>query len=128
MKNQLMKTKPVQKMKLNSSEKMKQKSFNIRNITGKGDKAQTLILEGDLGIKNAAAMTKTLLSLKFNGEKLIFNLRKVEKLDITTIQVVRSFEKYLTDMGIKIEITSEFSDDIKKLLANTGFTSSLSNS
>ena len=128
MKNQLMKTKPVQKMKLNSSEKMKQKSFNIRNITGKGDKAQTLILEGDLGIKNAAAMTKTLLSLKFNGEKLIFNLRKVEKLDITTIQVVRSFEKHLTDMGIKIEITSEFSDDIKKLLANTGFTSSLSNS
>lgn len=100
---------------------MKQKSFSLRNIEESGSKS--LVAEGDLGIKNAASLRKSLLETGFSSGENILNLRNVEKLDITTIQLITSLRKQLEGSGKKLIVKAELPDGIMKLMANTGFSS-----
>lgn len=97
---------------------MKNKSFNIIK---KGQlNSQTFVMEGDLSIKNAAAIRKTLLSHKTGGS-VEFHLTNVEKLDITTVQLVYSFRNMLEKEGKKFSLTPELLPETEKLLKATGF-------
>jgi len=104
---------------------MKNKTFNIVSMNGKGTKGQTIVLEGDLGIKNTEAIKNALQSLKINSDTITFKLRSVEKLDITSIQNIRALKNALTEKGKNVSVTSELPPEIERLLNNTGFDNTL---
>lgn len=97
---------------------MKNKTYSILK-KGQLD-SQTFVMEGDLGIRNAAAIKKTILSHK-PGESVELHLKNVEKLDITTVQLIFSFRKMLENQGKKFRLIPELSAETEKLLKSTGF-------
>lgn len=104
---------------------MKQKSFNCKINEGDNPGSQTLILEGDLGLRNSSAIGTFLNSATFNCEKVTIHLKNVEKIDITTIQYIKSLQQQLLASRVKTEIISDLPDELKRLLGNTGFSSLL---
>ena len=81
---------------------MKNKTFIIKTLNNKDSKSQTVVFEGDLGIKNAEAIKNTIQTLRFNSDTVSIHLKSVEKMDITTIQILRALNIALTDKGKKI--------------------------
>ncbi len=104
---------------------MKNKTFIIKNMAGKDPKIMTVVFEGDLGIKNAEDIKKTVQTLKFNADSVTLQLKNVEKLDITTIQTLRALRKSLNDKGKNVSLTSSVPQEIERLLSNTGFDKTL---
>lgn len=104
---------------------MKNRSFSVVGIDGKGSKGKTVVFEGDLGIKNAEAIRTTVSTMKYTSDAITIHLKNVEKLDITTIQNIRALRKKLNDGGKKITIKSELPQEIERLLGNTGFDNTL---
>ena len=95
--------------------------FDIRSKKENGSKTQTLVLEGDLSIRNAALIKKKLAAVKFTGDIIRIHLNNVDNLDITIIQIMYSLVNTLENQGKKIEIYSELPDDLEKVLINAGF-------
>jgi anti-anti-sigma regulatory factor len=104
---------------------MKPKTYNIKISDNKEPGSQTVIVEGDLSFKNAIAVKKTLHSLKLNGDTVIFQLKNVERLDITSIQSIRAIRNSLNIMGKNTHIRGELPPEIERLLKNTGFDNTL---
>jgi len=104
---------------------MKNRTFSIKTQTGRDPKTQTVVFEGDLGIKNAENILDTIRTMKFTGESVMINLKSVEKLDITTIQSLRALKRELTAGGKKVEINATLSPETDRLLKNTGFDKTL---
>lgn len=102
---------------------MKQKTYNIRNNSGTGGNEQSLVLEGDLSIRNSPSILKALQGAKLEAETNIISLKNVEKLDITTLQLLWSLKKKIEGAGKKLVFDAELSADIRRLMANTGFSS-----
>jgi anti-anti-sigma factor len=100
---------------------MKNKTFLIKNLTGKDPKVQTLTFEGDLGIKNAEEIKKTIQTMKFSADLVSLQLKNVEKLDITTIQTIIALKNSLKTRGKDVSLTSALPQEIERLLSNTGF-------
>jgi len=103
---------------------MKNKPFSIVNLS-KGAKGQTVVFEGDLGIKQTEAIKNTMQTLKFNSDVITLQLKNVEKLDITTIQNIRALKNMLTSKGKQVTVISEIPQEIERLLNNTGFNTTL---
>jgi len=103
---------------------MKNKPFSIVNLS-KGAKGQTVVFEGDLGIKQTEAIKNTMQTLKFNSGVITLQLKNVEKLDITTIQNIRALKNMLTSKGKQVTVISEIPQEIERLLNNTGFNTTL---
>jgi len=103
---------------------MKGKTFSIMSLNSKG-KGQTILFEGDLGIKNSEAIRSTIQTMKFNSDNLTIQLRNVEKLDITSVQNIRALRKLLFSRGKKVTTVSELPQEIERLLTNTGFDNNL---
>lgn len=104
---------------------MKAKTFNILTLDSKGAKEQTIVFEGDLGIKNTEAIRSAIQTLKFKSDTINLHLKNVEKLDITSIQNIRALRKALYDRGKNVTTTAELPPEIERLLKNTGFDNSL---
>jgi anti-anti-sigma regulatory factor len=100
---------------------MKNKTFSIKTSANKNAGTQTVVIEGDLGINNAEAIKKAVSAIKFNAENITLELRNIEKFDITSIQLFRAFKNNFTGKGEKINVISEFPQEIERLLVNTGF-------
>jgi anti-anti-sigma regulatory factor len=104
---------------------MKQKTFNCKINQGDNPGSLTLILEGDLGLRNSSAIGTFLNSTAFDCEKVTVHLKNVEKLDITTLQYIKALQQQLQASRVKTEIISDLPDELKRLLGNTGFSSLL---
>jgi len=104
---------------------MKNKTFLIKTLNSKDTKEQSVVFQGDLGIKNAEAIRNAMQALTFSSESVIIQLKNVEKLDITSIQNIRALKNSLTENGKKVEVHSELSQELERLLTNTGFDKSL---
>ena len=104
---------------------MKNKTFIIKTINSKNAKEQSVVFQGDLGIKNAEAIKTGIQALTFNAASINIQLKNVEKLDVTTIQNIIALKESLTKSGKKVDVISELSQDIERLLTNTGFDKSL---
>jgi ABC-type transporter Mla MlaB component len=100
---------------------MKQKTFNCKINEGDNPGSQTLVLEGDLGMRNSSAIGTFLNSATFNCEKVTVHLKNVEKLDVTTIQYVKALEQQLLRNQLQVGIVAELPEELKRLLANSGF-------
>jgi ABC-type transporter Mla MlaB component len=99
---------------------MKTKTFNITKSEDRASHSLNLLLEGDLSINNAAAIVKYLKGLKFSDNSVAFHLKNVEKLDLTTVQVLFSLRNTLKVKERKISIVADLPTDLQKLLNNTG--------
>lgn len=104
---------------------MKNKTFLIKTLNSKDTKEQSVVFQGDLGIKNAEAIRNAMQALTFSSESVIIQLKNVEKLDITSIQNIRALKNSLKENGKKVEVYSELSQELERLLTNTGFDKSL---
>lgn len=104
---------------------MKSKTYNIKNSDDRELKLQTVMMEGDLGIKNSLAVKQTIQGIKFKGETVLFQLKNVEKLDITTIQTLRAIRTALNKTGKKTKLQAELTPEVERLLKNTGFDNTL---
>lgn len=102
---------------------MKQKTFSIKSSVAGDMKSMDVILEGDLGIRNAAAIKKSLMAVGFQTGNITFHFRNVEKIDITTIQTFVAVSRHLQMIGKKAASAQAFPAEICELLKNTGFTS-----
>jgi ABC-type transporter Mla MlaB component len=100
---------------------MKQKTFNCKINEGDNPGSQTLVLEGDLGMRNSSAIGTFLNAATFNCEKVTVHLKNVEKLDVTTIQYVKALEQQLLRNQLQVGIVAELPEELKRLLANSGF-------
>jgi len=104
---------------------MKNRTFSIKTTNSKDAKVQTVVFEGDLGIKNAESILETIRSLKLSSGAVMLSLKSVEKLDITTIQSLRALRNHLSGQGKKVELNAHLSADVERLLKNTGFDKTL---
>jgi anti-anti-sigma regulatory factor len=104
---------------------MKNKTFNISISDNKNLKSQTLLIEGDLCIKNAVAIKQILQSIKLKGDSMTFQLKNVERIDITFIQLIRSFRIFLKDSGVETFIKTDLNQETERLLRNAGFDNTL---
>jgi len=104
---------------------MKNKTFSIKTSNDKNLGIQIVEFEGDLGIKNAEAIKKTIQTIRFSGSPVEIHLKNTEKLDITTIQIVRALRTKLVAVVEKVNVSSELSEDINRILKNSGFDKNL---
>lgn len=95
--------------------------FKIINVESENSENQELIFEGDIGIYNAVEIQKELKKINFNSPNVQITLRKIESLDLSSIQILLSLRKSLEDKASKLSIVSELSDDIMSLVRKTGF-------
>jgi hypothetical protein len=100
---------------------MKNKTFIIKTLNEDGSKAETLVIEGDLGIKNAEAIKSAIKSINIKMNSVKIYLKNVGKLDITTIQTIRAFSNDLGNKGKTVSLIAELPSEIERLLTNTGF-------
>jgi anti-anti-sigma regulatory factor len=117
----------TQRMKLSffKTGQMKSKTFNIRTSNNNSSKVQTIHLEGDLGINNSVAIKKSIAEMSFTGETVAIQIKNVERLDVTFLQILRALKTSLEKDGKKTDIISEIPKDIELLLLNTGFETTL---
>lgn len=104
---------------------MKSKAYNIRISNGKDSKSQTISFEGDLSIKNISSIKRSIQAIKVIRDSVVIHLKGVEKLDITSIQLIKAFRASLINNGKSIQTISELTPDIESLLMNTGFDNTL---
>lgn len=99
---------------------MKHKTFSFRSSQSNSNGLHELTLEGDLGIRNAVAIRKSLDSVEFNGSSVSMKLRNVEKMDVTSIQNILAFRKTLGKKERSLNISANVTAEIQNLLKNTG--------
>ncbi|MCK4920664.1 MAG: hypothetical protein KAS71_06435 [Bacteroidales bacterium] len=95
--------------------------FRIINVESENSENQELIFEGDIGIYNAVEIQNELKKINFNSPNVQITLRKIETMDLASIQIILSLRKSLDDKASKLSIVSELSDDIMSLVRKTGF-------
>ncbi|HEX2968664.1 MAG TPA: hypothetical protein VHO46_06130 [Bacteroidales bacterium] len=104
---------------------MKSKTYNLKVRESSDKKSDILLVEGDLSLKNAVALKKQLQTLKFRRNEVVIQLQNVEKIDITTIQIIRSYRNYLNDKNISTSVIPALAPETEKLIKNTGFETTL---
>lgn len=100
---------------------MKNKTFTIKTSINKASKSLNITFEGDLGIKNAEAIKKTIQTINLSNDAITIQLKNVEKFDITTVQTIVALRIYLRNKGNITTLFSEIPENIERLLKNTGF-------
>lgn len=112
------------KMRLNFFKKiMKTQTYKVTASEVKKGKILEVIFEGDLSLKNAGAILKSLQALKTVCHTVVLKIRNVAKLDITTIQTIRVFKTKLSADGKDISVEAELSGETERLLKNSGINS-----
>lgn len=100
---------------------MKTVTFKAKVSHNKKDNSTNLVLEGDLSLKNAREIRKTIQSLKPDSDTIELEIRDVEKLDITTIQTINAYGKFLAGEGKTVRIRMDLIPETGRLLKNAGF-------
>ncbi|MGE5419009.1 MAG: hypothetical protein ACM3UT_02440 [Chloroflexota bacterium] len=100
---------------------MKTATFKISSSEVNNGEIIEIVLEGDLSIRNAAAILKSIRSLKSGYDTATLKLRNVAKLDITTLQTIRVFKNKLSAEGKNARVEADIPEETRKLLRNSGF-------
>lgn len=95
--------------------------FNIRTRIDKKTNIQHLMLEGDLSINYIEQVKARVDALNIESADIVIELKKIESIDLSTIQLVHSLRKTLIEKGKSIKLISEMPEDVKPLLKNSGF-------
>lgn len=100
---------------------MKKSSISISNQPGEeGD--VILVIEGELVIKNADLIKKKLVQTLQDFQKIKIELRNIERLDISAIQLILAFRKSALMQGKAVIIIPENTKYVSSVLQLSGTT------
>ena len=92
-------------------------SYTLNEDGGKG----VLVLAGDLGIQEAAALHTALKDAVEKCEALDFDLTAVEGGDLTTLQLLTAAEKVMAAKGSSIGLSGSVPQNVLELADAAGF-------
>ena len=116
------KPKVSQKEKVTEEEVVLQKAALILEPSKRKKIRKTkVILEGELGIKNAAAFQKKIIPVFDDYDYVDFFLKDVTVLDLSYIQMLYYLKKHFQNHGKVIKIDSALSAEVKKIVVRAGF-------
>ena len=96
------------------------KSFDEQGLITQLDIGGTLVLE------NSGQLKKELVEiLDFVGEKLNINIQNRLEIDISCIQLLLGFIRYLDDHHVEYQLGWSLNDEQRALLENVGFSTEL---
>jgi anti-anti-sigma factor len=99
---------------------MNSKTYSVHSKKDNKKKNQTLVFKGDLSLGNAPAIHSQLLSMEFKFD-LVVELREIESLDLSSVQILYSLQKSVRNKGLKVNFTMDVSERIRIILNSTGF-------
>jgi ABC-type transporter Mla MlaB component len=98
---------------------MKQETYIIRKSRDDNGNSR-IVIEGDMGIRNITSIKNSLASMDIRGGTVDIEITNVEKLDITTVQVLAAFKEKLIKNGCKTVITATLPGEIRTLFTKAG--------
>jgi ABC-type transporter Mla MlaB component len=96
-------------------------TFSVHTRYDKKSNTQVLLLEGEFGLKYIDRIKSRIDSINFDSNKITIELKDINSIDLSTIQLVYSLKKTLCDKGKMVKIVSEIPEDIIPLIRNAGF-------
>lgn len=100
---------------------MKNAKILIEPDSGKKEEQVSIRLEGDLTIRNMEALKEKLAPLTEQAEKLSMEVRNVESMDLSFIQLIQSLSQSMTANGKGLSVSLSLQKEVKELLEKTGF-------
>jgi MFS superfamily sulfate permease-like transporter len=96
-------------------------TFNVHTRVDKKSKTQVLLLEGEFGLKYIDRIKSRIDSINFDSSNIVIELKNINSIDLSTVQLVYSLKKTLCDKGKTVNIVSEIPEDIVPIIRNAGF-------
>jgi anti-anti-sigma regulatory factor len=100
---------------------MTTQTFSVHSRYDKKSKTQVLLLEGEFGLKYIDRIKSRIDSINFDSNKIVIELKDINSIDLSAIQLVYSLKKTLCDKGKVVNIVSEIPEEIIPIIRNTGF-------
>ena len=100
------------------------KKNNLKIELNKGDgngQANTISLEGELTLHNIETIWDRLREEVLKNNKLIIELRNVENMDLSCLQLLSSIQRFNSNVKVKMNL----SDQLETLLLRGGFSALL---
>ena len=95
--------------------------FKIQSGINKSDNLYHIKLEGNIAINEIINLKSSLESINPEGDDIVIDLKKIDSLDLTTIQLFCSYGKELADNGKLLRINCGTELYVVDLMCNTGF-------
>jgi ABC-type transporter Mla MlaB component len=96
------------------------KNVSLTTILIDNQSIQTVI-EGELVIREAAAIKENLLNLLKNYQSIELKFKEIDKLDVSALQLLIAIHKSATTQQKNITFHFEDSEYIKSVLNNSGY-------
>lgn len=87
----------------------------------KKEKKARMIIEKELTIYTALEIKEYFLEALENYNELKIQIKNVENLDLSFIQLIESLRKTAEEYSKKIEISAELTDGTRSMVENSGF-------
>jgi len=90
-------------------------------MKGNKEKKSTVLVDGDLNVKNAESIKAMLLKVAGMKNALELKVENVKSLDLSFLQILFAFITSEKASGRKISVIFNLSDENKSLLTRSGF-------
>lgn len=96
---------------------------NFKIQTRKNIKLGTehLVLSGEVGINSIIKIKTKIDTIKFDCDKIFFELKNIDSFDLSSVQLLYSLRKSLQDNGKTVSIISDLPGNLMMTLCNAGF-------
>jgi len=101
--------------------KTNNKHVNITPVGSKSEKKARMTIERELTIYTALEIKEYFMQAIEDYDQLKIQIKDVENLDLSFIQLIESLRKTAEEYEKKIEISAELSDGTRSLVENSGF-------
>ncbi len=100
---------------------MNSQRFKIRSKKVKKNNRFIISLEGDLGINQIENIKSRIESVEIQGDGVVIDFKNIDSFDLSTIQLMLAFKKYIIAIGKTFEMTWNDGEAMTDLVVNTGF-------
>ena len=99
---------------------MKEHNFYFKSSKDRKTNTSSVVLKGELSIRNASGILKKINGTKITGENVAIKVEDVDNMDITFIQLISSFSNTLKAQGREVTVESSLPEHTAKLIENSG--------
>ena len=96
-------------------------TIKVKKSRAKKNPSATVILEGNLTVQNASEIHKKLVETKNNFSKVDVQIQNVTDIDLSIVQLLSTYWKTFDTLNKNLDINFNTSNEIQKLLNNSGF-------
>ncbi|MBF0193087.1 MAG: STAS domain-containing protein [Magnetococcales bacterium] len=93
--------------------------FSIDKLNSTG----TMKLSGDLSVQNAATLKEALLDGLNSSETLVIDFAKVERMDLSTVQLLCATHRAINESNKNLVIAGTIPAIVKETILEAGYTS-----